>query len=161
VAEWQTHWIQNPARFTPRVGSTPTFGTVTGELQECRRNVLLHSCCIYRGRASRILAKTNQGSAAAKRATAELPIPRPRQAAHTRHRRCLRKCGPAPAPSGGPTSCSSCSRSLPHSRQPAYGANVLSPSTWKNRHQGAPRLPTGRTLSAVAVVICMLYILNT
>ena len=24
---WQTRWIQNPVRFTPRVGSSPTFGT--------------------------------------------------------------------------------------------------------------------------------------
>ena len=25
---WQTHWTQNPARLTPRVGSTPTSGTL-------------------------------------------------------------------------------------------------------------------------------------
>ena len=38
---WQTRRIQNPVRFTPGVGSTPTFGISSADLMLGRMNVVL------------------------------------------------------------------------------------------------------------------------
>jgi hypothetical protein len=56
VAEWQTRRIQNPVRFTPGVGSSPTFGIAFLNKYSCYRKipafiiknpVMIRKCLIY------------------------------------------------------------------------------------------------------------------